>query len=82
MAFHQRHLMVAYGLTLLRRRRPVTVDAQLPAPGRGVHRGLEHLVQLSGQPRILDLSHHFDPSVEITIIMSALPIQNSSMAPK
>ena len=44
MAFHQRHLMVAYGMAFLRRRRPVGVDAQLPAPGGGAHRGLEDVV--------------------------------------
>ena len=66
-AFHQRHLMVAHGLALVRRRRPVSVDAELPAAGRGVHRGLEDVVQLRGQPRILHLCHHFDPSVEITM---------------
>src|SRR5215208_3144781 len=66
-AIHQRDLMVMNGLPLMWRRRPMTVDAQLPTASRGIHRGLEHIVQLSGQPWILHLSHHFDPSVEITM---------------
>src|SRR5438045_6615586 len=66
-AFHQRHLMVANGVALLWRRRPVTVDSQLPAPRRGIHRGFEYVVQLRSQPRILHLRHHLDPPVEITM---------------
>ena len=67
MAFHQRHLMVAHGVPLLWRRGPVTVGPELPASGRGVHRGVEHVVQLSCQPRILHLRHHLDAPVEITM---------------
>src|SRR6476660_3930948 len=59
--------MVAYGVPLLRRRCPVTVGAQVPTPGRGIHRGVEYVVQLSSQPRVLDLGHHLDTSVEITM---------------
>src|SRR5881227_2422436 len=59
--------MVAYGLARIRQRSPVSVDGKLPASRRGIHRGLERVVQLSGQPRILDLRHHLDPSVEITM---------------
>ena len=66
-AFHQPHLVIAHGLALLRRRGPTSVGAQFPAPGRRIHRRLEHLVQLRLQPRILHLRHHLDPAVEITM---------------
>src|ERR1700694_1503505 len=59
--------MVADGLTLPGRRGPVAVRTQFPAARRGVERGFEHIVELSGQLRILDLSHHLDSSVEITM---------------
>src|SRR5690349_17340932 len=59
--------MVADRLTLTRRRCPTAVHVQLPASGGRVQGGVEDVIQLRSQPRILDLSHHLDSSIEITM---------------
>lgn len=67
MSFHQPHLMVADLSAVLRRRGPVAVGSEFPAPRRGIHRRFEDLVEVGGEPRVFHLSQHLDPAVEIAV---------------
>src|ERR1700756_920363 len=66
-SLHQRLLMVAHRMALLWRCGPLPVAPELPAPSGRVQCGLEQIVQIRGDLRVLDLNQHLDSPVEIAV---------------
>src|SRR6185312_16756779 len=66
-SLHQRYLVVAHVLAFPGRSSPLSVGPKLPAPGGRIQCRLEQLVELEGEPRVFDLSHHLDTTVEIAV---------------
>lgn len=67
MPLHQRYLVVAHRMALLRRRGPLPVGPEFPAARGRIQCGLEQFIQLRGELGVLDLSQHLHAAIEVAV---------------